>query len=132
MHMCSTVTANSFILALISFPVKIWHEILHLVTPPLAVMAVWILFDIVKYRTFRSSVCRMYQICKSFLQISVFYIWHSSNLTLYNDPDSFYGAQLWTVKWPIKYISTLIPDKRMNALQRYGMVRYFLDASRQG
>ena len=63
MHMHSTVTANHFILKLISFAEKIWHVILHLVTPPLAVMTVWILFDIVEYRIFGSSVCKMYQIC---------------------------------------------------------------------
>ena len=63
MNMYSTVTANHFILELISLPVNIWHVILHLVTPPLAVMTVWILFDIVEYRTFMSSVCKMYKIC---------------------------------------------------------------------
>ena len=64
--------------------------------------------------------------------MSVLYIWHSSNVTLYNDPDSFYGAHIWTVEWPIKYISTLIPDERTNALQKYSMVSYILDASGQG
>ena len=63
MHMYSTVTANHFILELLSLLVKIWHVMLHLVTTPLAVMTVWILFDKVEYRTFRSSVCKMYQIC---------------------------------------------------------------------
>ena len=34
-HMYSTVTTKHFILKLISFPAKIWHVTLHLLTPPL-------------------------------------------------------------------------------------------------
>ena len=45
-----------FILQLISFLVKIWHVISHVVTPPLVLMTAWSLFGIVEYRTFRSSV----------------------------------------------------------------------------
>ena len=45
-NMYSTVTTKHFILKLILFPAKIWHVILHLVTPPLVVMTAWIVFGI--------------------------------------------------------------------------------------
>ena len=52
--MYSTVTTKHFILKLISFPVKILHVILHLVTPPLVVMAAWIIFVIDECMTSKS------------------------------------------------------------------------------
>ena len=64
MHMYSTITTKDFILELISFLVKIWHVISHLVTPPLVLMTAWILFGIVEYRTIRSSIFNVYQIYK--------------------------------------------------------------------
>ena len=42
-HMHNNVTTKHFILKLNSFPAKIWHVILHLVTPPLVVITAWIL-----------------------------------------------------------------------------------------
>ena len=38
-----------------SSPAKIWHVILHLVTPQLVVMTAWILFGIAECMTSRSS-----------------------------------------------------------------------------
>ena len=61
-YMYSTVTTKHFILGLISFPAKIWHVILHLVTLPLVVMTAWILFDIAECMTFRSSEFKVHQI----------------------------------------------------------------------
>ena len=94
MRMYSTITTKHFILELISFLVKIWHVISHLVTTPLVLMTACILFGIVEYRAFRSSVFKVYQIYKAFLYMSVFYIWHPLNVTLYNAPESLYGAQI--------------------------------------
>ena len=60
--MYSTVTTTHFILKLISFPVKIWHVILHLLTPPLIIMTAWILFGIAESMTSRSSELKVHQI----------------------------------------------------------------------
>ena len=56
------VTTEHFILKLISFPAKIWHVILHLVTPQLVVMTAWILFGIAECMTSRSSELKVHQI----------------------------------------------------------------------
>ena len=61
-HIHSTVTTKHFILKLISFPAKIWHVILHLVTPPLVVMTAWILFGIAECMTSRSSEFKVHKI----------------------------------------------------------------------
>ena len=57
-----TVTTKHFILKMISFPAKIWHVILHLVTPPLDVMTAWIFFGIAECMTSRSSEFELHQI----------------------------------------------------------------------
>ena len=57
MHMYSTVTTNQFYLETDFISGK------NVVTPPLALMTVCILFVIVEYWTFRSSVLKVYQIC---------------------------------------------------------------------
>ena len=58
----SIVTTQHFILKLISFPAKIWHVILHLVTPPLVVITAWILFGRAECMTSRSSDFKVHQI----------------------------------------------------------------------
>ena len=60
--MYSTVTKKHFILKLISYPAKIWHVILHLVTPPLVVMTAWIIFGIAECMASRSSEFKVLQI----------------------------------------------------------------------
>ena len=60
--MYSTVTTTRYILNLISFPAKIWHIILHLLTPALVVMTAWILFGIAECMTYRSSEFKVHQI----------------------------------------------------------------------
>ena len=60
--MNNTVTTDHLILKLISFPAKIWHVILHLVTPPLVVMPAWILFGIAECMTSWSSEFKVHQI----------------------------------------------------------------------
>ena len=44
---------------------KIWHVILYLVTPPLAVMTAWILFGIAECVTARSPEFKVHRICVS-------------------------------------------------------------------
>ena len=60
--MYSTVTTKHFILKLILFPMKTWHVILHLVTPPLVVMTAWILFGITECMIPMSSKFKVHQI----------------------------------------------------------------------
>ena len=60
--MYSTVTTKHFILKLISFPEKILHVILHLVTQPLVVITTWILFGIAECMTSRSSEFKVHQL----------------------------------------------------------------------
>ena len=60
--MYSTVTKKQFILKLISYPAKIWQDILHLVTPPLVVMTAWIIFGIAECMTSRSSEFKVHHI----------------------------------------------------------------------
>ena len=63
MHIYSTITEKHFILNRISFPVKIWDVISHLETSPLILKTAWILFGLVEYRTFNSSVFMVYHVC---------------------------------------------------------------------
>ena len=66
MRIYSAIVTKHFILKLISFLVKIRHVISYIVTLPLVLMAAWILFGIVEYRTFRPSVYKVYQIINHF------------------------------------------------------------------
>ena len=74
MHIYSTIVTQHFILELILFLAKIRHVISYLVTLPLVLMAAWILFGIVEYRTFRPSVFKAYQIIKHFSRFLSFII----------------------------------------------------------
>ena len=81
------------------------HVTLNLVRLLLALITACVLFGIVEYWTFRSSVFKAYLICYSFSRCLSFIfgmrlMWHFTML------------QIWTVRWPIKYISTLVPDTR--------------------
>ena len=61
-HVYSTVTTKHFILKLISFQAKILHVILHLETPLLVIMTVWIVFGIAECMTSRSTEFKVHQI----------------------------------------------------------------------
>ena len=77
---------------------------------PLPPMAAWILSCIVKYRALRSSLFKMYQICCSLFQLSVIYIWYPSTLYF-----TMLETVSMTIRRPMKYINTLVPDERASA-----------------
>ena len=62
MHMYNTVTTKHFILIETDFisGENLACHIVHLVTSPLALMTIWILFDIVEGVPNMSGFCRLY------------------------------------------------------------------------
>ena len=124
--MYCTVTAKHFILKLISFLAKIWHVILHLVTPPLVLLTAWIPYGIAECMTSRSSEFKVHQIWLQFLKMSVFYILHPTNVTHNTATVSIYGGQIYTARWQLKNITTLVPGECVNILKSFSKVRYLV------
>ena len=67
--------------------------------------------------TSRSSEFKVQEKDSKFLKMSVFYIWHPTNVMLNNAIVSIYGGQIFTVKWQLKNITTLVPGECVNILK---------------
>ena len=122
MQLYSTVTTKYFILELISFLVKIWHVISHLVTPSLVLMTAWILFVIIDYIGLSghlSSMCTTYinhfSRCLSF----IFGIPHMCRFTMLQRVSMGLRSELFG---GLKCTTALVPDERANDLLSYGIV----------
>ena len=77
--------------------------------------------------TSRSSEFKVQEIDSKILKMSVFYIWHPTNVMLNNAIVSIYGGQIFTVKWQLKNITTLVPGECVNILKSYCKVRYLVE-----
>ena len=51
--------------------------------------------------------------------MSVFYIWHPTNMTLNSATVRIYRGQIYTVRWQLKNITTLVPGECVNILKSY-------------
>ena len=56
----------------------------------------------------------------------VFYFLHPNSVTLNNAAVSMYGGQIYTVRWQLKNVTTLVPGKCVNILKRYCKGRYLV------
>ena len=48
-------------------------------------------------------------------------------MTFNNATVSIYGGQIYTVRWQLKSITTLVPGKYINILKSYCKVRYLVE-----
>ena len=65
-------------------------------------------------------------------KMSMFYIWHLTNVMLNNAIVSIYGGQIYTVRWQLKNITTLVPGECVNILKSYCKVRYLVECLGRG
>ena len=59
--------------------------------------------------------------------MSIFYIWHPTNVTLNYATFTKYGGQIYTVRWQLKISPSWSMVNAMNILKRYCKVRYLVE-----